>query len=620
MAALTPADVKHWDADAIHGVFQTATNRAATLQRLGDSLQQVHNTLSDWQGEAGDAFRADLGKTRRDIEADGQESKQVAAAVSRAEADVRSVKSELDGIEQAAEGYGWTITPDWRIDPGNTMIGLDRLTLAAEQQLLQEQLDTCKLHAHNADQELATAVRGSVGDIPLDATGHQPGAAPPAPGAPKPPSPGQPKSWQDMLLPAGPASAEPGGEPPKGPPVPAGAGGGKPPSLEDMMLGRGEPADSGGKPPPGSLPDLLSRLGKPGVPGAPAPRLNPADVETFKALARRSMISDGVPPDQIESRLNDAVARTQQWMDNGMPNYIPPAPPRPPPPNFGDGFADHWFGFEQGIHDLTGQNGLSALGDSWGGMAKGLAGKAEDFLLQGPVGPINDLTHEFKSFIDNPAYYAGGKTADAALTLPGMMFGPEGAGLGELAEADVYAGMSHPPHVPIGLDQDVAYHPWSESAAQDLYSTFAHGEPTVGLTQHVADMSTHYVGDNPERVVLGQFGGQEGGYIGEARGNGGIYFDTGDPTWDALASGLAKPVEQDVVWPVNEQFLRAQMENHVGRIDYMLNSDKYSSLEDMMLDRSGSYSAMEVEYLSKNAAAYGYERVGNSWVYVGGGQ
>ena len=330
MAGLTPADVKRWDADAIHGVFQTAANRAASLQRLGDSLQQVHNTLSDWHGEAGDAFRADLGKARRDIDADGQESRQVAAAVSRAEADVRSVKSELDGIQRAAEGYGWTITSDWRIDPGNTMIGLDRLTLAAEQQLLQGQLDTCKLHAHNADHELATAVRGSVGDVPLGAAGYPPGAAPPAPGAPKPPTSGQPKSWQDMLLPAGPGSAEPGGESPKGPPVPA--GGGKPPSLDDMMLGRGEPAHPGGKPPPGSLPDLLSRLGQPRVPGAPAPRLNPADVEAFKALARRSMISDGVPPDQIESRLNDAVARTQQWMDNGMPNYAPPAPPRPPPP------------------------------------------------------------------------------------------------------------------------------------------------------------------------------------------------------------------------------------------------------------------------------------------------
>jgi len=618
VAALTPADVKRWHADAIHGVFQTATNRAATLQRLGDSLQQVHNTLSDWQGDAGDAFRADLGKTRRDIDADGQESKQVAVAVSRAEADVRSVKSELDGIERAAEGYGWTITSDWRIDPGNTMIGLDRLTLAAEQQLLQGQLDTCKLHAHNADQELATAVRGSVGDIPLDASGHQPGAAPPAPGAPKPPSPGQPKSLQDMLLPAGPASAEPGGSPPKGPPVPAGAGGGKPPSLEDMMLGRGQPVDSGGKPPPGSLPDLLSRLGQPCAPGAPAPRLKPADVESFKAMARQTMISDGVPPDQIEAKLNAVVANTQQWIDHGMPHYVPPAPPRPPPPNFGEGFADHWFGFEQGIHDLTGQNGLSALGDSWGGMAKGLAGRAEDYLLQGPVAPINDLTHEFKSFIDNPAYYAGGRTADAALTLPGMMFGPEGAGLGELAEADVYAGMSHPPHVPIGLENPTSYHPWAESAAQDIYSAFAHGEPTTSLTQHLSDMVTHYFGDNPDRVVLGKWDGQDSGYIGEARGQGGIFFDTGNPAWQALAQGLDKTTEQAVVWPVNEQFLRTQMENQVGRIDYMLDSERFSSLENMLFEDSGSYSAMEVEFLSENAAAYGYERVGNSWVYVGG--
>jgi len=63
MEPLTPADVKRWDPDAIHGVFQTAGQRADTLQRLRDSLQQVHNSLSDWHGEAGDAFRADLGKT-----------------------------------------------------------------------------------------------------------------------------------------------------------------------------------------------------------------------------------------------------------------------------------------------------------------------------------------------------------------------------------------------------------------------------------------------------------------------------------------------------------------------------------------------------------------------------
>lgn len=126
MAPLTPADVKRWDPEAIHAVFQVATDRAATLQTLGDNLQQVHSKLSDWEREAGDAFRADLGRARRDIEADGHESKQVAAAVSRAEADVRAVRAELDRIEQASDGYGFTITPDWRVDSGGMKLDARR--------------------------------------------------------------------------------------------------------------------------------------------------------------------------------------------------------------------------------------------------------------------------------------------------------------------------------------------------------------------------------------------------------------------------------------------------------------------------------------------------------------
>ncbi|HMD17663.1 MAG TPA: hypothetical protein VKH18_13450 [Terriglobales bacterium] len=61
------------------------------------------------------------------------------------------------------------------------------------------------------------------------------------------------------------------------------------------------------------------------------------------------------------------------------------------------------------------------------------------------------------------------------------------------------------------------------------------------------------------------------------------------------------------------------MEDHVGRIEYILDRDKYSSLEEMALERAGSLSAMELDFLTKNAAAYGYERVGDAWVYVGGG-
>ncbi len=582
MAPLTPADVKRWDADAIHGVFQTATNRAATLQTLGDNLQQVHSKLSDWQGEAGDAFRADLNKTRRDIDADGHESKLVAAAVASAEADVRAVKAELGGIEQAAEGCGFTITPDWRIDSGG--MKLDSAKSASKQQL-QGLLDACKLHAHSADQELATAVRSAVGDITSNA-----GVASP-----------------DNLLPVGPGS----GDAAKGPPVPAGAG--KPPSLEDMMLGRGTPADQ--RPPPGSPLDLLSRV-QPGATGVPAPPLKPAEIESFKAMARQTMISDGVPPDQIEAKLNAVVANTQQWLANGAPNYVAPQGPRPPAPGFGEGFGDRWNATMDAVHDLTGQNGLGAMGDAWGGMAKGLGQKAEDYLMFGPVAPLKDGVGEFKSFLDNPAYYAGERGADAAFTAPTLMFGGEGAGLGRLAEIDPYAGLTRSENLPVGLDNPTSYHPWAESAAQDLYSASAHGEPTTSLTQHLSDMATHYIGDNPDRVVLGRWQGQDGGYIGEARGGGGIFFDTGDPTFKALAEGLDTPTEHALVWPVNEDFLRTQMEDHVGRIDYLLDRSLYESLEDMAVDRAGTYSSYEVNYLNDVAASYGYERVGDSWIYV----
>ncbi|MCW2661667.1 MAG: hypothetical protein JWP83_2819 [Mycobacterium sp.] len=592
MGSLTLYDVKRWDLGAIQQVFETASGRANTLQRFGENLQQVHNVFSDWQGEAGEAFRTDLGKARRDIEADGQESRQVAAAVSRAEADVRACKRELDDVERAADANGWTITPDWRIDVGNTGIGRNPKEFAAKQQLLQDQLNAVKAHAHNADQELATAVRGAVGEVALDASGPPPGGGPPPQGGPKPAGGGQPRTLQDMLLPAGAADVGPDGTPPKGPPVPAGAGG-KPPSLQDMLL----PA---------------------GVAGA-LPQLKPADVESFKAVARQSMIRDGVPPEQVEARLYDIVGRTQQWIDNGMPNYVAPEPKPPPPPGFGEGFADRWFATEQSIHNLLGVGGPGAPGvlESWQQMLKGTVETVQNSL----GAAIGEIKNAFDS--PSPAYYLGGKASDGAFALPGLLFGGEGAGVGRLADIDAAAaidyGPTHLPHVPIGFDNPVAYQPFAGQAGQDLYSAFVHGEPTTGLSGQLAEMSTHYIGDNPDRVVLGKFDGQEAGYIGDARGQGGIYFDTGNPIWDAMTYGLTKPEANGLAWQVNENFLRGQMENGVPRIEYRL-SQEFSSVEEVLALDADSFSAKEIAFLKSNAEEYGYRQVGNAWVRIMGGR
>jgi len=300
VGVLTPSDVNRWDLGAIQQVFATASGRAGSLRRLGENLQQVDNVLGGWHGEAGAAFRADLGKVRRDVEADGQESRQVAAAVSRAEGDVRACKRELADIQRATDAKGWTITPDWRIDVGDTWIGRDPVEFAAQQQALQDRLIVLKAHADSADHELAAAVRGAVG-------GPASGGVPDAGGGERP------RSLENMLLPAGSAESGGGNGSPSNAHTPVAGTAGKPSSLQDLLLPTGRQPNSGqgDQPPSGSLSDLLSRLDQPVVPGAPLPRLKPAEVDSFKSTARQTLARDGVPPDQIEARLNDIVCRTQ---------------------------------------------------------------------------------------------------------------------------------------------------------------------------------------------------------------------------------------------------------------------------------------------------------------------
>lgn len=144
------------------------------------------------------------------------------------------------------------------------------------------------------------------------------------------------------------------------------------------------------------------------------------------------------------------------------------------------------------------------------------------------------------------------------------------------------------------------------------------GHPTTDIARQVSDWSTHRI-EGADRVVLGKWDGQDGGYIGEARLNGGgYYFDTGDEAWEAVVHGLSERAAKTLGWQVNEQFLRTQMENGVARIEYVLDRDLYSSLEHMAFERPGSFSAMEVEFLSTHAAEYGYERVGDSWIRMKG--
>jgi cell wall-associated NlpC family hydrolase/uncharacterized protein YukE len=179
VSELTPDDVRRWDPAAVLKVFQVANGRAGTLQRFGEDLGQVGQVLGDWEGEAGSAFHTSLGRVRTDIEADGRESRQVASAVCDAWEDVQITKGMMSEVDETAQGLGFTITPDWKVDIGNAGLLMGTTEAGLEQQILQGQLDTVKTKAHTTDHELATALKAAVGDTQLDYNGREIPQAPP---------------------------------------------------------------------------------------------------------------------------------------------------------------------------------------------------------------------------------------------------------------------------------------------------------------------------------------------------------------------------------------------------------------------------------------------------------
>ncbi|WP_096867433.1 hypothetical protein [Mycolicibacter icosiumassiliensis] len=71
-----------------------------------------------------------------------------------------------------------------------------------------------------------------------------------------------------------------------------------------------------------------------------------------------------------------------------------------------------------------------------------------------------------------------------------------------------------------------------------------------------------------------------------------------------------------LAWQPNAAFLRQQMEKRVPRFEYRL-TDGFSSVDELARVRRETFSAFEINYMDQNAAAFGYERVGNYWIYGG---
>ena len=193
MGELTPDDVRHWDLDVVHQMFETAAKIHGAHHELGEALQNGHQRIQGWKGESGDACREELDKARRDVNESGREAERTYRAVRFAEMDISGAKVALDDVDNEAASFGWTVTENWTLDTSPTGgIGLDRATYLAEVTRLQNEIAQAKSLAERADHELAVAVRAAVGDAELTPDGreaHGPPQAPPPPAPDKVPGP-----------------------------------------------------------------------------------------------------------------------------------------------------------------------------------------------------------------------------------------------------------------------------------------------------------------------------------------------------------------------------------------------------------------------------------------------
>ncbi|KUI25585.1 hypothetical protein AU196_22510 [Mycobacterium sp. IS-1742] len=582
-------ELREWPPE-IADLAQSARDAAANHTDSADFYRSLI-AVSTWDGQGAQAARSAMGVTASDHDAVADNLGTAAGRMERVHQDAEDLAETIKRIlDDAAAQPAVAIdeTTNQVIPPDTSHMTEEYVArVAAKVTELQSRIAAALADGERVDAELAGAITAASGSAAptVNSTG----------------------SLEDLLLPQ---NSEQRTSTPDG--------------LDDALNQlTGKPDDGPGSSKSGESADSPAT--------GPLP-MDPAKVQQFKELARQTMLRDGVPPDQIEQRLDAIIAAAQKPLPAAKPAESGPKPR----PSFADGFADGWFNTEEGIKDLVGANGWEDLKGAWTDMAKGSWERVTN--------PVDSLTEEVEHLTKYPEHYLGEVAGGTAITAPGALFGGEAAlaarGTGAAIPDDVIHTPSstdavehstplspvtgdHSP--PAGWDYSDGYSPDAPHVASSLNEAFVNGQPTVELARELADLSTHRMpsptGDPgyADRVVLGKWAGEDAGYIGEARHNGGIYYDTGSEAWSAIGQSLSKPEADALGWQVNEQFLKTQLESGVPRIDYVVDGTKFSSVEDVVRNDPNSFSAKEIKYLVQNAAAYGYERIGDSWVRVGSG-
>ena len=251
----------------------------------------------------------------------------------------------------------------------------------------------------------------------------------------------------------------------------------------------------------GTLADLLGvEAGDTGPhqsqPGKPQFDPNSSTGKDAISSLRRILTDSGKSPAEVDAIVSAAAAAAQK----PLPAYAPPTREPGPKPGMADGFRDAWWGTEDAIHRLTGQEGGDAFRQTWTEMGKGLLNTAQH--------PIDTVADSIKRAIDNPAYYAGQKVFDLSAAAATAPFGGEGAAIRAGLPAELLTEGGAPASVLRG------WHPTGGMSGGEFESQFGTPSSRVwpsndGFPGGYSPQPAHL----PEGTIIDRFGSAYGRYL-----------------------------------------------------------------------------------------------------------
>lgn len=168
---LTVADIERWSAGDVREVFHAASSRAQAARDAANGLADLP-ALATGSGVAAEAARRAIGKTRKDLDAHGNEAVAVANAARKAATEIDRIQSELRSLKHDAEAANMAIdSASGKVVAGPGFKG-SASVLALKQAELQPRLDKILADANTVDAELARAIGMADGSTPIPNTPH----------------------------------------------------------------------------------------------------------------------------------------------------------------------------------------------------------------------------------------------------------------------------------------------------------------------------------------------------------------------------------------------------------------------------------------------------------------